>query len=120
MATGNSYDGKVISVGDSVTIMGGGSVTGTGPSATVTFVSAFNDSISCASKNVLGPTPASETATSQPTGDMVGAIGNGVFCIPAVVTAISGGGNTAQLTVTLIDGTSTTVTAGACRSTSVK
>jgi len=115
-----SADGKVISVGDSVTIMGSGSVSGTGATATVTFVSSFNDSISCASINVLAPEPSSVAATSQPTGDMVGAVGNGVFCIPAVVTAISGSSNTASLTVTLNDGTSTTVTAGACRSTSVK
>lgn len=120
MATGFSYDGKVISVGDSVTIMGSGTVSGTGATATVTFVSAFNDSISTKSVNVLGPKPSSVTATAQPTGDMVGALGNGVFCIPGVVTAISGSGNTAQLTVTTNDGNSVTASAGACRSTSVK
>ena len=115
-----SYDGKVISVGDSVTIMGSGTVSGTGPSATVTFVSAFNDSISCKSVNVVAPEPATVSNTTQPTGDMGVFVGNGVFTLPGVVTAISGSGNTAQLTVTINDGSSVTVTAGACRSTSVK
>jgi hypothetical protein len=113
-----SADGKVVAVGDSVTIVGSGTVSGTGATATVTFTSLFNDSISCKSANVLAPEPSSVTVTSQPTGDLVGAIGNGQFTLPGVVTAVSGNGNTAQLTVTINDGTSVTVSAGACRSTS--
>ena len=120
MATGFSMDGKVVAVNDLVTIVGSGTVSGTGPSATVTFTSLFNDSISCKSSNVVGPEPATVAATSQPTGDMIGAIGNGPYCIPGVVTAVSGSGNTATLTITLNDGTSVSASAGACRSTSQK
>lgn len=113
-----SYDGKVVSVNDQVTIMGSASVvTGTGPTATVTVLPLLTTSTISVKANdcssVDHPQDASHTAQSR-SGRFFGP-GNRVS-IPGVVTAISGSGATAALTVTLgTSGTSVIVPAGSVR-----
>lgn len=108
-------DGKVVAVGDQVTIMGhAASHTGSGSTASVTVTTLFNNSITVPANNAYAP---------QTDGTMFSIDGKGFsdtdrVTVPGVVTAVSGLGQIAQLTVTLVGGTSVTVSAGACHSTS--
>jgi hypothetical protein len=110
-----NFDGKVVAVGDQVSIMGHAtSHTGTGSTASVTVTTLWNDSITVPANNAYGP---------QTDGVMISIDGKGFtdadrITVPGVVTAVSGLGQYAQLTVTLQGGTSVTVTAGTVRSTS--
>lgn len=117
MAVGIDYDGDNVRVGDQVTIMGHAtSHTGTGSTASVTVTTLFNDSITVPANNLFAP---------QTDGVMISAAGKGFtdadrVSVPGVVTAVSGSGQTAQLTVTLVGGTSVTVSAGATNSNNVQ
>lgn len=111
-----NFDGKVVAVGDQVSIMGRiASHTGSGSTASMTVTTLYNDSITVPANNAYGP---------QTDGAMVSIDGKGLtdadkITVPGVVTAVTGLGHNAQLTVKLQGGTSVTVTAGAVRSTSV-
>lgn len=112
-------DGKVVSVNDQVTIIGiVTGVSGSGGSATITVMPNCTATTISASGNdmnaVQGPADASHPATSIAgknfgTGDNVSVLGK--------VTAISGSGQFATLTVTLItSGGSVTVPSGSTHS----
>lgn len=111
-----NFDGKVVAVGDQVTIMGkAASHTGTGSTASVTMTTLLGDSITVPANNAH--------SVQHETGGMFNADGKQYgdtnrMSVPGVVTGVSGLGQIAQLTVTLVGGTSVTVSAGACRSTS--
>jgi hypothetical protein len=116
MATGISFDGKVVAVNDQVSVMGKvASHSGTGSTASLTVTTLFGDSITVPANNAYAP---------QTDGALISIDGKGFsdtdkVTVPGVVTAVgSGTGQNAQLTVKLQGGTSVTVTAGACRSTS--
>lgn len=111
MATGVNADGNIVSVGDQVTIMGTvNTVTGTGGGAVVTVIprkALASGSISCIGRDMNAAGLISGNAQSivgKPfgVGDNVSVLGN--------VTAISGSGMGATLTVTLCNsGNSVTV-----------
>jgi hypothetical protein len=111
-----NFDGKVVAVADQVTIMGRVvSHTGTGSTASMTVVTLMGDSITVPANNAYAP----QTGDS----DLFSIDGKGYadayrITVPGVVTAVTGLGHNAQLTVTLVGGTSVTVRAGAVRSTS--
>ena len=111
-----NMDGKVVAVGDSVTIIARAtSHTGTGSTASITATTILNDSITVPANNSY--------SLQHDTGSLYGIAGKQYgdthrMSIPGAVTAVSGLGQIAQLTVKLVGGTSVTVSAGACHSTS--
>jgi hypothetical protein len=115
-----SRNGNLVNVGDQVTIMGSAvSVTGAAPStAAVVIAEAYDGNLFTAQANDCSvPTQAPNTAYM---GAGVGAsnfnAGSQVN-VNGKVTAISGSGQSAQLTVTLdVSQLSITCTAGACNS----
>ena len=109
-------DGKVVAVNDQVTIMGSvDTITGTGGGATVTVIPlAATASISALARDMYAAgliSGAAQSATGKPfgVGDRVSVMG--------VVTAVSGSGAFASLTVKINSGTSVTVPAMSVRST---
>jgi len=118
MAAFNS-DGKVVAVGDQVTILGGASVvTGTGPLATVTVLPLLSTSTISVVANDCGSVDNPSDATHPAQNRNGGFFGAGDrVSVPGTVTAVSGSGNTATLTVTLgTSGGSVTVPAGSVKS----
>ena len=102
MATGTNYDGKVVSAGDQVTIMGSvDTITGTGGGATVTVIplhALASGSISCKANDMNAAGIVSGAALSiagKPFG-----VGDRVSVLGAVAS-VSGSGTGAVLTVTL-------------------
>lgn len=118
MNTGMNINGKTVSVNDSVSILGKVvSVSGTGSLATVTVqpptapASGQFNAQAYDMESVLQPLDANHVARSI-SGNSFGAAGDDVSVL-GVVTAISGSGQTASLTVTLKNsGASITVPAG--------
>jgi hypothetical protein len=112
-----NMDGKVVAAGDSVSVVGTiGTPSGNGPTATVTFTSVLNDSlVGIKTQNLLAPVPTSQTPPVAEGNDGEG-LAAGQAVLLGYVTGVSGN----QLTITLPDGTSQTVTSTACHSTSQK
>lgn len=114
-----NYDGKVVAIGDSVTIMGSvDTVSGTGSLATVTVLplqSASDITIKANdAESVQHPSDSSHTAVSR-SGKYYGP--GDRISIPGTVTSVTGSGQAALIGVTLgTSGSSVTVPAGACRS----
>jgi hypothetical protein len=132
MATGINRNGGVVSVGDSVSILGKVvSVSGSGSKATVTVQSPLDSgtySIQANDANAVqqfydGTTTTADSAGSYPavslSGDHYGTAGDDLTVL-GTVTAISGSGVNALLTVKLVtSGNSITTAAGNCNSGSV-
>jgi hypothetical protein len=111
-------DGKVVAVGDSVSIVGTVSaISGSGSLATVTVVTNLNDSIVVKANDMNTPEGTVLTKGVNFSGSYFTTAAQ--CTVLGVVTAVSGSGQFAQLTViTASSGTSVTVTSGTCRSTS--
>jgi hypothetical protein len=112
-----NQDGKVVAVNDEVTITGNVvSVSGTGPTAMVTVETVLSANNFVAQANDMNAVQSEGSPAVSISGKHFGTAEDKVSVL-GVVTAISGSGNTASLTVTLkTSGLSVTVPAGACRS----
>jgi hypothetical protein len=112
-------DGKVVGVADQVTIMGTCSViAGTGPTATITVVSQYGDTFNAQANDMASPVGTVGSPQMSFNDGNNFTVGTPVSVV-GVVTAVSGSGQNAQLTVTLVTSRSSiTVSAGAVRSTS--
>lgn len=118
MATGINYDGKVVQVNDSVTIMGSvTALSGTAPEfESITVQTIFGDNIVCQPGDLYVPESAGSVGGVVTYGNFV--VINTTATVFGVVTSITGTGQNAQLTVTLAASSlSVVVTAGSVRST---
>jgi hypothetical protein len=105
MATGTSYSGKTIAVGDMVSPFGIVS-SSAGANITIELLNSGN-SITVAKSNCYSPS-LSGAAQQTPVN------GEPITVHSGVVTALAGSGPTAKLTVLLGDGTSQTINAQDC------
>src|ERR1700675_5059727 len=112
-----NYDGKEVRLGNHVDIMGSEEgISGVGALALVLIITLYNDSLSTQANALY----AQQNDSAAPSGSSWDgknfAAGDRVY-VPSRVTAITGDGVTAQLTVTLDQtGASATVSAGTVRS----
>ncbi len=116
MATGFNYDGKVVSVNDQVTIMGSASViSGAGGTAIVTVLPLLTTSTFSAKANDMNAVQDTTGVATSISGKQFD-VGDRVSVL-GTVTAVSGSGANASLTVTLATSRgSITVPAGSVRS----
>jgi hypothetical protein len=116
MASAFNIDGKVVSIGDRVSIVGVVTAVGTGSDPNVTIQPPLSASTFVATAQDIRTVEGISNGGSQ--GNQV-TVGNDCTTT-GLVTAISGSGNTASLTVQLTQsGNSITVPAGACHSDNV-